>query len=77
MLYQPRCDPSASSFYAGSRMVPRWGGISVPEEDARAPVEVYRNYLKEGELGIQRCRGCRSAIFCPRRAGRGAYALRR
>ena len=66
MLYQPRCDPSASSFYTGSQMVPRWGGISVPEEDARAPVEVYRSYLKEGELGFQRCRGCRSAIFYPR-----------
>jgi uncharacterized protein len=38
----------------------------VPEEDARAPVEVYRSYLKEGRLGFQRCRGCRSAIFYPR-----------
>lgn len=38
----------------------------MPEEDARAPVEVYRSYLKEGRLGFQRCRGCRSAIFYPR-----------
>jgi len=38
----------------------------VPEEDARAPAEVYRSYLKEGRLGFQRCRGCRSAIFFPR-----------
>ena len=38
----------------------------MPEEDARAPVEVYRSYLKEGRLGFQRCRGCQSAIFYPR-----------
>ncbi len=38
----------------------------MPEEDARAPVEVYRSYLKEGELGFQQCRGCRSAVFYPR-----------
>ena len=38
----------------------------MPEEDARAPVEVYRSYLKEGRLGFQRCRGCQSAIFFPR-----------
>lgn len=35
-------------------------------EDARAPAKVYRSYLKEGRLGFQRCRGCRSAIFYPR-----------
>ena len=36
------------------------------EEGARAPAEVYTSYLKEGKLGFQRCRGCRSAIFYPR-----------
>ena len=38
----------------------------MPEEDARAPAEVYRSYLKEGRLGFQRCRGCRSVSFYPR-----------
>ena len=33
---------------------------------AGAPAEVYRSYLKEGKLGFQRCRGCRSAVFYPR-----------
>ncbi len=32
---------------------------------AGAPAEVYRSYLKEGKLGFQRCRGCRSAVFYP------------
>ena len=31
-----------------------------------APAEVYRSYLKEGKLGFQRGRGCRSAVFYPR-----------
>lgn len=34
--------------------------------DAGAPAEVYRSYLREGKLGFQRCRGCRSAVFYPR-----------
>ncbi len=33
---------------------------------AGAPAEIYRSYLKEGKLGFQRCRGCRSAVFYPR-----------
>ncbi|MCA1738879.1 MAG: OB-fold domain-containing protein [Actinobacteria bacterium] len=31
-----------------------------------APAEVYRRYLKAGELGFQRCEGCGAAVFYPR-----------
>jgi uncharacterized OB-fold protein len=43
-------------------------GVGVAEgvTAAGAPAEVYRSYLKEGKLGFQRCRGCRSAVFYPR-----------
>ena len=43
-------------------------GVGVAEgvTAAGAPAAVYRSYLKEGKLGFQRCRGCRSAVFYPR-----------
>ena len=31
-----------------------------------APAEVYERYLKEGELGFQRCRDCEEVVFYPR-----------
>jgi len=36
------------------------------KEDDGAPSEVYRRYLRNGELGFQRCDGCGVAVFYPR-----------
>lgn len=43
-----------------------------------APAEVYRRYLRNGELGFQRCDGCGAAVFYPRVLcpGCGSDALR-
>lgn len=35
-------------------------------EDGGPPAEVYKRYLESGELGFQRCAGCRAAVFYPR-----------
>lgn len=36
------------------------------KEDGGAPSEVYRRYLRNGELGFQSCDGCGVAVFYPR-----------
>jgi uncharacterized protein len=41
-------------------------GVAEGVAAAGAPAEVYRSYLREGKLGFQWCRNCRSAVFYPR-----------